>query len=90
MESKLKKMKKLLISLLLFTTIGCMKSETYENINKAREQVKKDSQGRDIILLRYNSELEFIECEGYTIILWHNGYGSDMEIVKNTYYTKNK
>ena len=83
-------MKKLLISLLLFTTIGCMNDESMQKIDKAHEQAKKDSQERDIMLLRHNSELEFIECEGYTIILWHNGYGSDMEIVKNTYYTKNK
>ena len=76
----------LIISLLLFTTIGCMNDESMQKIDKVHEQAKKDSQERDIMLLRHNSELEFIECEGYTIILWHNGrYGSDMEIVKETF-----
>ncbi len=32
----------------------------------------------------FNDEYEYIEVveiEGYKVIMWHNGYGSDMEIV---------
>jgi len=85
-------MKNVIVILGVLMLTSCLSEETKQVIEE-REQARDNAIEVESVIYKtssLNSEVEVFYLDGHKVLLWNNGYGSDMELIEDdldtTYY----
>lgn len=67
---------------LMLALTSCSKEHRQESEQRLEKRNNAEKINAKIYKTMYDSDIiETFEMDGYKLILWHNGYGSDMEVI---------
>ncbi len=77
---------KFIITAIVMSCLGALFLVALPQCSEIEQRARKEDSAIELKSKIYNTPfndeyIEVVEIEGYKVIMWHNGYGSDMELI---------